>query len=84
MEQNRAQKQNLVFDSDGKESVYNAGDPGFFLGREDPRRRDWLPITVFLPGEFHRLRGLMGYSAWSCKESDTTEQLTLSLVTFNL
>ena len=32
MEQNRAQKQNLVFDSDGKESVYNAGDPGLIPG----------------------------------------------------
>ena len=26
----------------------------------------------------------MGYSPWGCKESDTTEQLTLSLFSLNL
>ena len=34
---------------------------------------------VFLPGEFHGQRSLVGYSPWGCKESDTTEQLTLLL-----
>ena len=33
-----------------------------------PWRREWLPIPVFWPGEFHGL-----YSPWGCKESDTTE-----------
>ena len=42
-------------------------------------RREWLPIPVFLPGEFHRQRSLVGYSPQSCKESDTIEQLKLSL-----
>ena len=32
---------------------------------------------VFLPGESHGQRGLAGYSPWDCKESDTTEQLSL-------
>ena len=32
---------------------------------------------VFLPGEFHGHRSLMGYSPWDCKESDMTEKLTL-------
>ena len=32
---------------------------------------------VFLPGESHGQRNLAGYSPWSCKEPDTTEQLTL-------
>ena len=36
-------------------------------------RRDWLPIPLFLPTEFHGQRSLEGYSPWSCKESDTTE-----------
>ena len=36
-------------------------------------RREWLPIPVFLPGEFHRQRSLVGYSPWGHKESDTTE-----------
>ena len=34
--------------------------------------------SVFLPGEFHRLRRLAGASPWGHKESDTTEQLTLT------
>ena len=34
---------------------------------------------ILLPGEFHGQRSLAGYSPWSCKESDTTEGLTLSL-----
>ena len=40
-------------------------------------RRAWQPTLVFLPGEFHRQRSLVGYSPWGHKESDTTEQLTL-------
>ena len=31
---------------------------------------------VFLPRESHGQRGLVGYSLWGCKESDTTKQLT--------
>ena len=30
-------------------------------------RREWLPIPVFLPGEFHGQRSLAGYSPWSHK-----------------
>ena len=33
-------------------------------------------IPVFLPGEFHGQRSLVGYSPWGCKELDMTEQLT--------
>ena len=47
--------------------------------RKIPWRRKWLPTPVFLPGEFHGQRSLVGYSPWSRKELDTTEQLTLSL-----
>ena len=46
------------------------------LGQEDPRRREWQPTPVFLPGESRGQRSLVGYSALGCKESDTTEQLT--------
>ena len=47
------------------------------LGGEDPPwRREWQPIPVFLPGEFHEERSVAGYSPWGCKESDTTERLT--------
>ena len=37
----------------------------------------FLPATpVFLPGEFHGERSLVGYSRWGPKESDKTEQLS--------
>ena len=39
-------------------------------------RREWLPIPVFLSGEFHGQRSLVGFSPWGCKESDMTERLT--------
>ena len=59
-----------------KASAFNAGDPGSIpgLGRF-PWRRKWQPIPVFLPGESHGQRSLVGYSPRGCKESDTTEQL---------
>ena len=47
--------------------------------RKIPWRRKWQPTPVFLPGKSHRQRSLVGYSPWGHKESDTTEQLTLSL-----
>ena len=36
-------------------------------------------MPVFLPGESHGQRSLVGYSPWGCKELDMTEWLTLSL-----
>ena len=45
--------------------------------RRIPWRREWQPTLVSLPGKFHGQRSLAGYSPWDCKESDTTEQLTL-------
>ena len=32
------------------------------LGQEDTRRRKWQRIPVFLPGESHGQRSLVGYS----------------------
>ena len=40
-----------------------------------PWRREWQPTPVFLPGEFHGRKSLVGYGPWGCKESDMTEQL---------
>ena len=42
-----------------------------------PWRREWPPIPVFLPEEFHGQRILVGYSPRVRKKSDTTERLTL-------
>ena len=46
-------------------------------------RRKWLTPSVFLPGESYGERSLKGYSPWGHKELDTTEQLTLSLLSFS-
>ena len=41
--------------------------------RKIPGRRKWQPCL--LPGKPHGQRSLVGYSPWSHKESDPTEQL---------
>ena len=43
---------------------------------EDLWRRAWQPTSIFLPGESHGRRGLVGYGLWGCKELGKTEQLT--------
>ena len=48
------------------------------LGQEDPLEKEWQPNPVFLPGESHGERSLVGYSPWGRKESDMTERLSLS------
>ena len=58
----------------GKESTCNVGD----LGWEDPWRRERLPTPVFWPGEFHGL-----YSPWGRKELDTTERLSLDMMSYD-
>ena len=30
-------------------------------------RREWLSTPIFLPGEFHGQRSLVGYSQWGCR-----------------
>ena len=68
--------------SDGKESACNAGDPGLILGLGRSLEKGmaihtsipaWRIPWTEKPG---RLRG-----PWGCKESNTTERLTLSLFT---
>ena len=41
--------------------------------RKLPWRRAWQPTPVFLPGESHGQRSLMGYVLWDHKELNTTE-----------
>ena len=45
------------------------------LGWEDPLEKGMATTPVFWPGEFHGL-----YSPWGGKESDMTEQLSLSKI----
>ena len=47
------------------------------LGWKEPLEKEIrLPTPVFLPGEFHGQKSLVGYSPWGCEESDTTERLS--------
>ena len=50
-----------------------------FLGREDPLEKEWQPTLVFLPGESHGWRSLIGCSPRGPKELDMTERLHFSL-----
>ena len=50
----------------------NAGKFNPWVGKI-PWRRERQPTPVFLPGEFHGQRSLVGYSPWGHKESDTTQ-----------
>ena len=62
-------------DLDSEESTCQCRRPGFdpWVGKP-PWRREWLPIPVFLPGESHGQKSLVGYSSRGRKESDMTEQ----------
>ena len=64
-----------------------------FLGQEDTLRKGmathsnilffFFSTPVFLPGESHGQRSLVGDSPWGGKGSDATEWLTLCTFTFN-
>ena len=61
--------------SDGKESACNAGDQGLIPGSgRSPGEENDNPL--FVPGESHAQRSLLGCSPWGRNESDMTEQLT--------
>ena len=64
----------------GKESACNLGDLGSIPGLGRCPEEERLPTPVLLPGEFHGQRSLAGYSPWGCKESDTTERLSESII----
>ena len=49
-----------------------------------PWRRAGQPTPVFLSGESHGQRSLVGYSPWGPKELDTTEGLTFYLQVQNI
>ena len=46
--------------------------------RKIPWSREGQHTPLFFPAEFHGLRKLEDYSPWGLKESDTTEQATLT------
>ena len=56
-----------------KESICQCRRRGFDPWvREIPWRRKWQPVSVFLSGESHRQRSLVGCNPWNCKEPATT------------
>ena len=53
----------------GEESACNVGDLGSIPGSDPwvskiPQSRKWQPTLIFLLGEFHGQRSLLGYSPW--------------------
>ena len=54
----------------------NVGYTGSIPGLGRSLRRAWQPTPVFLPGEFHIQRSLVGDSPWCSKESDINEYIT--------
>ena len=62
--------------SEVKAFACNVGDLGSIPGSgRSPGEGNGNPTLVFLPGESHGWRSLVGCSPWGCKESDTTERL---------
>ena len=69
--------------------IWTLGLPRWFSGKEStcqcrryrfnpwvrkiPWRGKWQPTPVFLPGESHGQRSLVGYSSWGHRELNTTE-----------
>ena len=68
----------------GKESICQFRRLGFDPWvRKIPWIRKWQLTPVFLPRECHGQRNPVGYSPWSHKELDMTEQLnTAHIVTY--
>ena len=66
--------QDFAGDSDDKESACQCRRhkrSRFNLRvKQIPQRRKWQPTPVFLPGKFHGQKSLVGYSPWSCRESE--------------
>ena len=54
----------------------SAGDRFDACVTKIPWWRNWQPTAVFLPGESHGQRSLVGYNPWGGIELDTTEGLS--------
>ena len=50
------------------------------MGQEDPLEWEMAIHFRILAWKIHGQRNLVSYSPWGCKESDTTERMTLSLL----
>ena len=52
-----------------------------YLGWEDPLEKGRLPTLVFLPGESHGQRSLVGFRPWGHKQLHMTKCLSLTSLT---
>ena len=50
------------------------------LGQEDPLEKEMATCSTIFAWESHGQGSLVGYSPWGCKESDMTEQCSISVV----
>ena len=50
------------------------------LDPEDPLEKEMVTTPIFLPGESHGQRTLVGHIPWSRKELDMMERLTVSVL----
>ena len=57
---------------------------GLFICKPCIWSRKWQSTSIFLPGEFHGHRSVVGYSPQGHKESDTTERLSKAYITSNV
>ena len=67
----------IVMTGEGKEVAIGISKFDSWVGKI-PWRREGQPTPVFLTGEFHGQRSLVGYSSSGHKELDKTERLTLT------
>ena len=74
----RKQNKGFPCGSAGKESTCNSGDLGLMPGLErSPGGGHGNPLQYSCLEKPHEQRSLAGYSPWSSKEADMTEQLSL-------
>ena len=57
-------------------NYYKNAHPNYDEVLPNAWRKQWHPTPVFLPGEFHGRRSLVGYSPWGRKELEYTKSQT--------
>ena len=83
--QNHCLKASIPSGSDSKKICLQCRRPSFSPWvREIPWRKEWQATPVFLPGQSHGQRSLVGYSPGVRKEWDMTEQRTRSLTVIGI
>ena len=71
--------------SDGKASVYNAGDPDSIPGLGiSSGEGNGTPLQYYCLEKSHGRRSLVGYSPWGRRELDMTERLYFASVGYRV